>query len=306
MAAASVTAQAKINLVLRVTGRAADGYHDVETLLCRIALADRVTVRLTNGARALECSGPALPAAGLGPVERNLAWRAAVAYHEASRWPAGFAIELEKHIPTAAGLGGGSADAGAVLRALDALNPQPLPAETMQRVAASLGADVPFLTQEASPLARAAGRGDRWTACPALPGRPCILALVDVGVPTAGAYLWVDADRGWHDRVVAAAPSSDAPAVASWDDAARLAHNDFEAAVLWRLPAVRDALLFLRAAAQAADPGAFALLSGSGSASYAILPGQTGEAPPFPQAPRGVRLVRTRTAERVEAVHLSD
>ena len=121
MTEARVAAQAKINLMLRVLAREALGYHQIETLFCRLALADDVVVRVTPGARTLDCRG-----AGVGPTERNLAYRAALAYAEARGWPDGFAIEIDKHIPVGGGLGGGSADAAAVLRALAALDPAPM------------------------------------------------------------------------------------------------------------------------------------------------------------------------------------
>ncbi|MGH2897799.1 MAG: hypothetical protein ACRDMZ_03935, partial [Solirubrobacteraceae bacterium] len=103
----------------------------------------------------MDCSGPALPAGGLGPTEQNLAFRAATAYAAQTGWPAGFAIEIVKQVPVGGGLGGGSADAGAVLRILDALSPNPLGAKLVE-LATQLGADVPFMTID-SPMALAWG-----------------------------------------------------------------------------------------------------------------------------------------------------
>src|SRR3954471_8595902 len=110
--AARVVAQAKLNLLLRVLAREASGYHSIETVFLRLDLGDDVCVRITSG-RSLECNGPAMPADGLGAVEKNLAFRAGLAYAEATGWPSGFSIELTKRIPVGGGLGGGSADAGA-------------------------------------------------------------------------------------------------------------------------------------------------------------------------------------------------
>jgi 4-diphosphocytidyl-2-C-methyl-D-erythritol kinase len=104
--AGRVAAQAKINLALRVLAREVSGYHQIETLFCRIALADTVVVRIVARERSLDCHG-----ADLGPIEANLAYRAAAAYAAARGWPDGFAIEIEKRIPVGGGLGGGSADA---------------------------------------------------------------------------------------------------------------------------------------------------------------------------------------------------
>jgi 4-diphosphocytidyl-2-C-methyl-D-erythritol kinase len=155
---ARVSAQAKINLILRVLAREASGYHSIESVFLRLDLADQVTVRIAPG-RTLDCHGATLPTAGLGPMERNLAFRAAVAYAEAVGWPSGFSIDVDKRIPVGAGLGGGSADAGAVLRALDALSPTPLGSRLVE-LATPLGADVPFMTID-SPMALAWGRGER-------------------------------------------------------------------------------------------------------------------------------------------------
>src|SRR6188472_3643240 len=132
---ARVAAQAKINLRLRILAREESGYHQIETLFLRLMLADDVVVRIIDGARSLDTTGAVDPRQ-LGPVERNLAWRAATAYADATGWPAGFAIELTKEIPIGGGLGGGSADAGAVLRALDALAPTPIGEPALLAIAA--------------------------------------------------------------------------------------------------------------------------------------------------------------------------
>ena len=109
MPAARVAAQGKINLSLRILAREASGFHDLETLFCRIALADDVVVRIGDGSdRLLTCTGEALPEGGLGAPEENLAWRAAEAYAEYDNWPRGFAIEIEKRIPLAVGSVGGA------------------------------------------------------------------------------------------------------------------------------------------------------------------------------------------------------
>ena len=120
-AVARVAAQAKINLLLRVLAREASGYHSHRDGVS--APRPRATTSRFASRRAARstASGPAMPADGLGPTEKNLAYRAAVAYADATGWPDGFAIEIDKRIPVGGGLGGGSADAGAVLRALDAL-----------------------------------------------------------------------------------------------------------------------------------------------------------------------------------------
>ncbi len=307
MAAAAVRAQAKVNLYLRVTGREASGYHHIETLFCRIGLTDVVSVRLTPTARTLDCAGPALPRRGLGSVAENLAWRAAIVYADEARWPGGFAIELEKHIPVSAGLGGGSADAGAVLRILNTLNARPLPNERLLDLARSLGADVSFLTQDRVPLALAWGRGDEWHPVPALPERACVIAVPSAGVRTADAYAWLDADRGWSSRAVAPMDAVNAiPAVLSWNDVRQLAHNDFEEVVFAKCPSVEAAWRYLSALATGIDPGSFTRMSGSGATVFAVLAAGWLANTELPTPPEGVKVSVTRTASRVEPVQPID
>src|SRR5689334_6916409 len=184
---ARTVAQAKVNLFLRVLAREASGYHQLETLFCRLDLGDDVTIRTTTAGRSLDCAGAVMPPEGLGPTELNLAWRAAVAYHEATGWPNAWAIEIQKSIPVGGGLGGGSADAGAVLRCLNALAPTPIGSRELLALAAPLGADVSFLATDA-PLALAWGRGERMLTLPALPPRSVALVRFPFGVATRDAY----------------------------------------------------------------------------------------------------------------------
>src|SRR5690349_14985132 len=128
-------AHAKLNLVLRVLAREASGYHTIETLFQALELADVVDVALADSERTLVCHGPMMPASGLGPAEHNLATRAAVAYTAAARWETGWHIDIEKHIPVGGGLGGGSADAAAVLRAFESLSPRPLGSAALMELA---------------------------------------------------------------------------------------------------------------------------------------------------------------------------
>jgi 4-diphosphocytidyl-2-C-methyl-D-erythritol kinase len=291
-AVARVSAQAKINLILRVLAREASGYHSIETLFLRLDLADHVVVRITSG-RALDCKGSVIASAGLGPTEQNLAYRAAVAYTDAVGWPSGFAIEIEKRIPVGAGLGGGSADAGAVLRALDALSPTPLGSRLIE-LAAPLGADVPFMTLE-SPMSLGWGRGERLFPVHALDRRPVLLAMPDFGVSTADAYGWLSADRGSY------APAAEviAPdAVATWETIAAIATNDFESVVARRHPVIAelvDELTSMNAV--------LAMLSGSGSSVFGVF-----DEPVDPAAltrSTGFTTLPTHTSERVERVEIS-
>ncbi len=299
--AARVAAQAKINLFLHVHEKEANGYHRIDTLFCRLALSDQVTVRATEAGRSLDVSGPALPPGGLGAMEQNLAWRAAATYADAAGWPGGFAIEVEKHIPVGGGLGGGSADAGAVLRALDTLSPRPLGREGLQELAATIGADVPFLTGS-DPLALAWGSGELLRPVPPLPVRTCWLVAFDAGVPTADAYEWLDASRnrpgGFHRSV------SIPVTIKSWAQIAQLASNDFETVVLKRFPRIAAHLKALRSPAIRDQLGVatIALLSGSGATVFA-LPDRDPGTPPMALEP-GERVLVTTTADRVAPVEV--
>jgi 4-diphosphocytidyl-2-C-methyl-D-erythritol kinase len=257
---ARVSAQAKVNLILRVLAREASGFHSIETVFLRLDLADDVRVRITSG-RALECRGPAFPDTGLGPVEQNLAYRAAVAYIEAVGWPNGFAIEIDKRIPVGAGLGGGSADAGAVLRALDALSPTPLGSRLIE-LAAPLGADVPFMTIE-SPMALAWGRGERLFPLHALEPRPVLIVMPDFAVATADAYGWLASDRGPY---VPTGQVLSPESVATWESVAAVAANDFEPVVNSRLPVIGDLIDEM-----SSFNAILALLSGSGSSVFGVF-----------------------------------
>ena len=299
---ARVEAQAKLNLFLRVFARDPSGYHQLETLFCRIALADTVTVGITDSGRSLDVSGARVPAGGLGPVEKNLAWRSAVAYAAATGFPDGFRITIDKRIPVGGGLGGGSADAGGVLRALNALNPRPLPAPDLLRIGAALGADVPFLTQSESAMALGTGYGERLQYLPALPARPAWLIVPDVAVNTADAYRWLDeSDRG-------ASPSQVAiERLESWRGVASVAANDFESVVATRLPIIGRLLSALRTPELASVLGedAVVLLSGSGSTVAAVA----GERPHLDLGPMpgnlGIPVIETETSEFVEPVVLT-
>jgi 4-diphosphocytidyl-2-C-methyl-D-erythritol kinase len=255
---ARVAAQAKINLMLRVLAREASGYHQIETLFCRLALADDVIVRVTPDTRTLDCRG-----ADVGPTERNLAYRAAVAYADARGWPDGFAIEIDKRIPVGGGLGGGSADAGAVLRALAALDPTPMSPDGLVTLAGHLGADVPFLTADCG-LALAWSRGDRLLALPAPPNRPVVLYLPPFGVPTAAAYGWVAEALAGRTAPARVLPPR---ALIDWEWLSVYGGNDFEEPVGARHPEIHVALSALRSL----DGVVLARMTGSGSTVAGIL-----------------------------------
>jgi 4-diphosphocytidyl-2-C-methyl-D-erythritol kinase len=294
---ARVTAQAKLNLFLHILAREKSGYHQLETAFCRLALADEVTVHTAparmGGIRTIDCHG-----ADVGPAGRNLAFRAAVAYADARGWPAGFRIEIEKRIPVGGGLGGGSADAGAVLRALATLDPKPPTRDEVLALALSLGADVPFLTLR-SPLALAWGRGERLLPLPPLPERPVILASMPFGVPTADAYGWLAATRSAQPPTPRVLPLN---AFRSWESLAPLASNDFEAVVTARHPEIAGALGFLSSAAGVQ----FTRMSGSGSTVFAVLGDGTAPWSIASMLPAPATAVTTATSIRVAPVEILD
>ncbi len=261
---AQVQAWAKINLDLRIIAREDSGFHQLETIFQRIALADSLLVRVYDGAGiALECD----TAVGV-PEEQNLAWRAAAAYRHAASWPAidrAIHITLRKSIPTGAGLGGGSADAGAVLRALNALNPTPLNSATLLTVAATLGADVPFLASECV-RALAWGRGERMLALDALPQRMVRYAEFRDGVNTAWAYKELAAARTDGRIPPVGGAMLDLHRLGSWADLQRFARNDFEIPVF----ALRPDIAAVHASMVRVAPSALVRMSGSGATVFAI------------------------------------
>lgn len=181
-------ALAKINLTLRVLGVRADGYHELRTTFQSLALHDTLTIRATRGPFSIECDDPACP------VDRtNLVWRAAErVWRAAGRRgaPRGVRVRIEKRIPMQAGLGGGSSDAAAALRALG--RRWRVSRVTLLQIAASLGADVPYFFEGGTALGVA--RGDRLSPLPDHPAAWVVLVVPAFGVSTKDAYGWFDRD----------------------------------------------------------------------------------------------------------------
>ncbi|MEY3549323.1 MAG: 4-diphosphocytidyl-2-C-methyl-D-erythritol kinase [Verrucomicrobiota bacterium] len=178
-------AQAKLNLSLAITGRRADGFHELVSLVAPVALADTLTLEVGRPL-ALTCDDPALPADGT-----NLVLKAAAAYaRRRPSAPTGH-FHLSKKVPHGAGLGGGSADAAAALRLLDRASGDPLGSAALEALAAEVGSDCPFFVRGQAAVMR--GRGERLTVLPdaaraALAGRKVVLAKPPFGVPTPEAY----------------------------------------------------------------------------------------------------------------------
>ena len=291
--AVQVSAPAKVNLRLRILAREESGFHQLETIFLRLELADVVRVRRARG-HSLDVSGDVTGAA-LGPVEKNLAWRAARAYADATGLRDGWAIELEKHIPVGGGLGGGSADAGAVLRALDAMAPHPLGEPRLLSLAATLGADVPFLTGTQA-CALGWGRGERLLALEPPASRPIVLLVPAFGVSTAEAYGWIR--DGAVPQVGESAGILEPSALATWTGLAAVATNDFQTVVAARHPVLSSLIRALKEAGCAP-----AMMSGSGSVVFGVLPEGTSQ---VPRVNEPCSVLLTRSATRVEPVSALD
>ena len=289
--AARLAAQAKVNLALRIGARREDGYHELSTIFARIDLADDVVVRPLRGGLTVRVTRDGVPDESIGPAEKNLALLAARAYMDEAQWPSGCGIDIEKRIPVGAGLGGGSADAGTVLRALDSLSPRPLGVERLVRIAADLGADVPFLTLTA-PLALGTARGDALEPLPTLPPRWLALVLPSFSIATAHAYAWLDADRVRVAQGGRLDPSALRNASHDWGALASVATNDFQPVVAARYPVIESYYDSLRKAG-----AEIAMMSGSGSAVFGVFADQ----PDVAAIARAcnARVIRARVPARV-------
>jgi 4-diphosphocytidyl-2-C-methyl-D-erythritol kinase len=294
--AARTLAQAKINLALRVLGKETDGYHAIETVFLRLDLGDDVELRVTSGRRSLRCYEMRD-----WPAERNLAYRAAALFADETGWPKGFEIEIVKNIPIGGGLGGGSADAAAVLRILNSLAPKPVSEEALSALAGQLGSDVPFLVSDYA-MAMAWGRGDKLLRLDPLPSRDVQLFFPPFGIDTAQAYTLLDDSGG---ESVSKTPELTTEMFADWESAARNSMNDFEAVIRPRWSEI-DTLL-----TRGARSGFFYRMSGSGSTVFKVVGVTTRRVRPdssLPSldVPAGTRSIMTRTSTSVVPIELLD
>jgi 4-diphosphocytidyl-2-C-methyl-D-erythritol kinase len=179
------TAPAKLNLSLAITGRRADGFHELISLVASLELAD--TLEFTPGGEwRLTCDDPSLPVDG-----SNLVLKAAAAYGRHRPQVTAGHFHLRKQVPSGAGLGGGSSDAAAALRLLDRSVTQPLGLTALEAIAAEVGSDCPYFVRGQPAVMR--GRGERLEPIPALArealaGRRVLVAKPPFGVPTPEAY----------------------------------------------------------------------------------------------------------------------
>jgi 4-diphosphocytidyl-2-C-methyl-D-erythritol kinase len=247
---------AKINLCLHVLGRRPDSYHELRTIFQTISLHDTLTLSLVaNKKISLEVSDATLSA---GP--ENLVWRAIDAMRSELKLGFGVHAKLEKRIPVARGLGGGSSDAAAALVGVMRLAKKSIPLERVMEIAASLGADVPFFLFGGRALA--VNRGDEIYPLPDTRKQSIVVVSPrDIGVSTKDAYQWISAELTNRTEP----PKIWGFCALCWSRQGRVA-NDFEQPVFSRHPRlkeIRDGLLE-RGAADAA-------LAGSGSAVFGIF-----------------------------------
>ncbi len=269
----SLPAFAKVNLDLRILGVRADGYHDLRTIFQSLALADVVMVKRRRGPFELACDDPQVPT-----DRRNLAWKAASLLWRSAGLgrgePRDLCITLRKRIPVEAGLGGGSTDAAVTLLALNRLWRLGLDATSLARLAARLGADVPFFLVGGTALGL--GRGDDIYPLADLPKVHVVLIRPGFGVSTVEAYGWFDDERRRPaDRKPLLTQLPEVPArrgvagrllPAGWPAWASSLRNDLEGPVVRHHPTIgriRQDLL---------DAGAVtAAMSGSGSAVFGLF-----------------------------------
>jgi len=255
----------KVNLLLNILGRRPDGFHELETVFYPIRVFDRLRFARGGPGLRLRCSEPGLPTDA-----RNLVYRAAALFLEAAGIQEGVRLELQKNLPLAAGLGGGSGNAATTLLGLNELFGQPLAPEQLHRLAATLGSDVPFFLQ--SQPALAGGRGERLEPLepfPALRGAAFVLVHPGFGISTAWAYQQLarfpDALNGRPGRarqLVTRLQATDLKA------AGAEFYNSLEAPALQKYPLLALFQEFFRAHGAAAT-----LMSGSGSTTFAVVQG---------------------------------
>ncbi len=242
------TAYAKINLALHVRGRRSDGYHEIETLFAFAEGGDTLTVDAADEL-SLKLSGPF--GAGLSTGSDNLVLQAAEKLRSAYGVGAGAALHLDKRLPVAAGIGGGSADAAAALRLLARFWGISLPEGELERLGLSLGADVPACVRSKLCFGSGVGEDLATVADPSLCGRPILLVNPRRPCPTGPVFAgWDQRDRGPLDP-------------ADWAKA----RNDLAAPAMALVPDITDVLRWMRSL----DGVQIARMSGSGATCFALF-----------------------------------
>jgi len=260
-------AYAKINLFLNVTAKREDGYHDIQSIMQTVSLADMIAIELKDGDAgvSLTCTDPSIPT-----DESNLAIKAVNAFYEAASLEVpDVAIAIDKKIPQMAGLGGGSADAAAVLRMLNRAHENCLSDSELIKVAAEIGADVPFCLKGGTALCQ--GTGEKITACPALPECHFVIAVSKETSSTKEAYEKLDLKYGdtWPDTEAVFSALMLAIADGRLDGICQNGFNIFESVVLPESKILGEIRRILT------DCGAAScMMSGSGTALFGVFADQ--------------------------------
>ena len=257
-----VVARAKVNLSLEVIRRREDGYHEIETVFQCVDLADQLRVELTADSRVtIECDAPEIPV-----DSGNLCHRAIVAMRALAGPSLGARIRITKRIPPGAGLGGGSADAAGVLLAVRRGLALDVPDEALDKVAASIGSDVPFLLHGGTMLGR--GRGEILSPIEPLKRGVFVIVKPPVSISTAWVYSQLNFRLTSHrPRINLRSANS---ALARFPRGRLPFRNALEDVVLPSYPMVAGLLEQLQS-----ERPFFASMTGSGSAVYAIFDRET-------------------------------
>jgi 4-diphosphocytidyl-2-C-methyl-D-erythritol kinase len=273
-AAVAVFSPAKLNLFLAITGPRADGFHELMSVVTPVNFGDELRVEADDaGEFSLACDQPGVPR-----DDTNLVLRAARAFRAAGGGQGGAKFLLTKRIPMGAGLGGGSSNAAATLRALNALAKNPLGEVALAEIAAQLGSDCALFLHDGPVVMR--GRGERVETLPEpaiarLRGRRALIFKPAFSISTAWAYARM---RAGAPAGYLSTPQAEAKLAAWLGDerapAEKLLFNNMEPPAFAKYPALPVLLAWLRA-----DFGVVCGMSGSGSACFALLEEKTDAAP---------------------------
>jgi 4-diphosphocytidyl-2-C-methyl-D-erythritol kinase len=254
----------KVNLILNILGKRADGFHELETVMQPVNFCDELFFERGGNSIELSCSEKTLPT-----DSKNLVHRAATSFLAAAKISDGVKIHLEKKIPLAAGLGGGSGNAATTLLGLNELFGSPLSLEKLHELAETLGSDINFFLQDKPALAT--GRGEKVESLenfPALSGKAFFLVHPGFGISTPWAYQNLARfpaalngnKKGRAQNLIAQLQTNDWPAIADGF------YNSLEAPALDKFPVLKLYQEFL------VENGALvSLMSGSGSTTFAIV-----------------------------------
>ena len=252
----------KVNLILNILGKRADGFHELETVMQPVNLGDEMAFERAGAGLQLTCSNPELPT-----DSKNLVHRAATAFLAAAKISDGVKIHLQKNLPLAGGIGGGSANAAVTFAALNELFGSPLPRGTLHELAAALGSDVPFFLYDQPALAT--GLGEKVQTLenfPAFKGKAFFLVHPGFGISTPWSYqnlarfpAALNGKKGRAAELVSKLQAGD------WPAAAGGFYNSLEAPAFDKFPVLELYQKFL------SENGALmSLMSGSGSTTFAI------------------------------------